>query len=125
IGPLLGDVAAGGHFPGIRISDMVGRSTMWSRALILTVLSLVLLAAGCKTEAARHQAAGNMLFNQGDYDQARAEYAKAVEAAPDDPGARTLLGNALLELGAYTDARAQYEKALELDAESPEAHRGI
>ena len=98
---------------------------MWSRALLLTVLSLGLLAAGCKTDAAKHKAAGNMLFNQGEYAQARDEYAQAVKSAPDDPGARTLLGNALLELGEYPAARAEYEAALEADPTSPEAHRGV
>jgi tetratricopeptide (TPR) repeat protein len=87
-------------------------------------LALLSITA-CKTDTAEHKAAGNLLFNQGEYEKARVEYAKAVEATPGDPGARTLLGNALIELGEYEDARGEFGKALEQSSDSPEAHRGM
>jgi len=94
---------------------------------VFALLALLAIApvAACKTDTAEHKAAGNMLFNQGDYAKARDEYAKAVEANPKDPGAHTLLGNALVELGEYEQARSAYERAVALSADSPEAHRGL
>lgn len=99
------------------------RSTVILAALV--VLGLASGTVGCKTETAKHKAAGNMQFNQGEYEQARDEYRKAVEASPDDPGALTLLGNALIELGDYEAARAEFHKALEAGSDAPEAHRGM
>lgn len=66
-----------------------------------------------------------MRFNQGQYAEARDAYARAVDADPEDPGARVLLGNALIELHDYDAAREQFERALELDPDAPEAHRGL
>ncbi len=99
------------------------RSTVILAAFVMSFLAFG--AVGCKTETAKHKAAGNMQFNQGEYEQARDEYRKAVEASPDDPGARTLLGNALIELGDYEAARAEFQKALEAGSDAPEAHRGM
>jgi len=82
-------------------------------------------AAGCKTDTAKHKAAGNMHFNQGEYDKARDEYRKAVTQSPNDPGARTLLGNSLIELGEYEAARVEFNAALSAESDAPEAHRGM
>jgi len=88
-------------------------------------LVVLLSATGCGTDSAEHKAAGNLLFNQGDYAGARAEYERAVAQRPDDPGAHTLVGNALVELGDFAAARAHYVRALRLRPDSPEAHRGM
>ena len=92
------------------------------------VLGVALLGggAGCRSsKSATHKAAGNLLFQQGKYGEARAEYEKAVAAEPNDPGSRILLGNALFEIDDFAGARAAYEKALALDPKAMEAHRGL
>lgn len=103
------------------------RSTVILARLVVLALAGFLApgAAGCKTETAKHKAAGNMHFNQGEYEKARDEYRRAVEESPDDPGAHTLLGNALIELGDYAAARTEFDKALDAESDAPEAHRGM
>jgi Flp pilus assembly protein TadD len=95
------------------------------RIWAICAVCLVAATAGCKTETAKSKAAGNMLFNQGEYENARDEYRKAVAQSPNDPGARVLLGNALVELGDYESARGEFSVAIELSSDSPEAHRGM
>ncbi len=104
---------------------MVSPGTMSRRFLVFACLAAVLATAGCKSETAKHKAAGNVLFNQGDYETARDHYRKAVKADPDDSGARTLLGNAYVELHELELAREQFQRALELENASPEAHRDM
>jgi tetratricopeptide (TPR) repeat protein len=94
-----------------------------ARALCLLVV--VTAVSACKSETAEHKAAGNMLFNQGKYDEARVAYEKAKNRSPADPGARILLGNAYFELRRYEDARGEYAEALRLHPDSAEGHRGM
>lgn len=95
-------------------------------AAVLVLVAFVTSGAGCKSSAsAKHKAAGNLLFQQRKYGEARAEYEKAIAAEPNDPGAHILLGNALFELDDFAAARAAYQKALALDAKAMEAHRGL
>jgi tetratricopeptide (TPR) repeat protein len=88
-------------------------------------LFIVLLIAGCSSEAARHKAAGNVLFKQGDLDGAAREYRAAAVAAPKDPNAHTLLGNALFERSAWDESRREYQAALELDPTARAALQGL
>jgi tetratricopeptide (TPR) repeat protein len=93
---------------------------------IVSCATLLAAGAGCRSsKSAKHKAAGNLLFQQQKYGEARAEYEKAVTAEPGDPGSHILLGNALFELEDFAEARAAYEKALALDAKAMEAHRGL
>jgi tetratricopeptide (TPR) repeat protein len=87
--------------------------------------SFVVLATGCGNEEAKHKAAGNMLFKQKKYAEAKVEFEKAIAVAPKDPNGHILLGNALFELADYPSARAAYEKALALDPKAMEAHRAL
>jgi tetratricopeptide (TPR) repeat protein len=88
-------------------------------------LTLLVPPAGCGNEEAKHKAAGNILFGQKKYAEAKAEFEKAIAVAPKDPNGYILLGNALFELADYAGARAAYEKALALDPKAMEAHRAI
>lgn len=88
-------------------------------------LLLVLLAAGCAPEEAKHKAAGNVLFKRKDFVGAEREYRKAVAAKPRDAGAHVLLAEALFNQQRLGDARAEFEQALELRPKSPDAHKGL
>jgi tetratricopeptide (TPR) repeat protein len=59
---------------------------------------------------------------QGEYDEAVAEFQAAIELDPDDAGAHRNLGTAYLEQGKYEEAAAAYEKAIELDPDFGEAY---
>ncbi len=92
----------------------------------LVVVALFLFAlAGCSSEAARHKAAGNVLFKQGDLDGALREYRAAQAAQPKDPNAHTLLGNALFEKSQWAEARSEFEAALQLDPTARAALQGL
>src|SRR5687767_4967609 len=95
--------------------------------LVFLVLSsaLALGLGGCDAPEARHKAAGNLLFRDKKYAEAKASYEAAVKANPRDAGARILLGNTLFELGDVAGARREYEDALRLDPQASEAHRGL
>jgi Flp pilus assembly protein TadD len=88
------------------------------------IMILVGLVA-CSPEEAKHKAAGNVLFKQGDLDGAVREYRAAVQANPKDANSRTLLGNALFEKEKYDEARTEYEQALALDPKARAAMQGL
>ena len=91
--------------------------------------SVILVAAiaisACSPEEARHKAAGNVLFKQGDLDGAIREYRAALAKNPKDAGSHALLGNALFEKERYDDARKEYEAALASDSRARAALQGI
>jgi tetratricopeptide (TPR) repeat protein len=95
------------------------------RFALVCAIGAALSTSACEEPSAKHKAAGNLLFKQQKYGEARAEYDKAVAAKPKDPNGHILLGNALFELGEYAAARASYTQALALDPKAMEAHRGL
>jgi tetratricopeptide (TPR) repeat protein len=68
-----------------------------------------------------------MHFEAGRYDDAAKEFAKLVEATPDDGGLRASLAGALGALGRYDEALAQLSEAERLAPLHPEIHhnRGV
>ena len=80
---------------------------------------------GCNPGGAKHKAAGNVLFKQGDIDGAIREYRAAAEAQPKDANAHTLLGNALFEKSSFDEARKEYQASLELDGRARAAMQGL
>jgi Ca-activated chloride channel homolog len=69
--------------------------------LILVSVSVVVLGVG----------AGNRAFEQGRFEDAVAEYARALERGGDSALLRYNLGTALLRLGRYAEAREHLERA--------------
>ena len=57
---------------------------------------------------------GNAYFEKGDYDQAIADYDKAIQLMPDDALLYLLRGLAQRELGKNTEAIADLKKSVEL-----------
>jgi tetratricopeptide (TPR) repeat protein len=86
---------------------------------------LTLAVTGCVGEEAKHKAAGNILFHNGDLPGAEKEYRAALAAAPNDANSHTLLGNALFEEGKLDDAQKSYADALARDGKAREARRGL
>lgn len=65
---------------------------------------------------------GRSQFQNGLIAQAAESFAKAVEAAPEDPGARVNLATALSGLDRNEEALQELGKALELEPDHPSAH---
>jgi len=58
---------------------------------------------------------GQMYYYLDNYDQARAQYAAAIELEPDAPAYHTGLGDALRQLQDFSGAREAYNRAYDLD----------
>lgn len=64
------------------------------------------------------------LLSDGDNDAARAKFAEAVAADPENTDALIGMGKALARLGRVNDALQAFEAALQLNPDIPEAHFG-
>ncbi len=69
-----------------------------------------------------HMDQGMEYVEQGAYEEAIAEFERAIELEPDNPGARRNLGTVYIELTQWEEAAAAYEKAIELDPDFGEAY---
>jgi Tfp pilus assembly protein PilF len=63
---------------------------------------------------------GNYYYNQGKYNEALADYNRALELRPDDPDTLCNQGTTYGELGRYDKALADYNRALELKPDNPD-----
>jgi len=85
----------------------------------MLILSVVGSTIGCTPKeavtAAEYNDRGNVLFNEGKYDEAIAEYNKAIELYPEYSSAWNNKGVALEKLGRNEEALECYNKALQLD----------
>jgi tetratricopeptide (TPR) repeat protein len=68
---------------------------------------------------------GRRAYDAGLFDEARAAFAKAVDAAPSSTEARLGLGMALAQLGNAAGAIEQLEATLRLDADNVTAHTSL
>ncbi len=91
----------------------------------LSVAVIALLTCGCNADGAKHKAAGNVFFKQGDFASAEREYRTALARSAADANAQTLLGNALFEQERYDDAERAYRAALSLDEGARAARQGL
>lgn len=90
--------------------------SLWRRLEIAAgLLTLALLVAGCTNAAVRHNQAGNVAFERGDYAQALGEYRAAQAAAPADPRLPLNAGRALHALGEFERAITATRSALIAD----------
>jgi len=65
------------------------------------------------------------LTKKGQYEAAIAQWGKAMDMEPDDPGVHYGMGQTLFLIGKVDDAIAQYREALRLDPYSAETHNGL
>lgn len=68
-----------------------------------------------KDDASFYYEKGDDLLDNGKYEEAIAEYDKALEIDPEDDVSHFSQGFALFNLGRYEEAIAAYDKALEID----------
>lgn len=68
-----------------------------------------------------HQLRGTLLFEEGRFEEARAEFEAAQVVTPEDPLPHTNLGRTLIELGDLSGARSAFERAIELAPQDPTA----
>ena len=76
-------------------------------------------------EMSAHNGLGNVYDDLGRYDDAIAEYERAIELDPKDAYPHNGLGNVYFEVGRYDDAIAEYERAIELDPKDACPHNGL
>jgi tetratricopeptide (TPR) repeat protein len=72
-----------------------------------------------------HNGLGNVYDELGRYEEAIAEYQRAIELDPKDAYPHNGLGNVYYELGRYDEALAEYERAIELDPKYAYPHNGL
>jgi predicted TPR repeat methyltransferase len=72
-----------------------------------------------------HNNLGFLLHQRGNSAAAMAEYRKAVDIKPTDPGALTNLGNALREIGNIEEAEVFYRRALAVKQDHVEANNNL
>jgi tetratricopeptide (TPR) repeat protein len=75
--------------------------------------------------AAAHSNLGNMLKDQGRYDEAEKEYRDAIQADPDDAAAHSNLGLLLNDQGRYDEAEKEYRDAIQADLDLAAAHYNL
>jgi Tol biopolymer transport system component/Flp pilus assembly protein TadD len=75
--------------------------------------------------ASEHNEQGNVYFDQGDMEQAAAEYQAAIELEPDNDLFHDNLGAALAELGMFDQAVTVLKKAIELNPERANARSNL
>ena len=72
-----------------------------------------------------HNLTGNILYDQHKFNEAIAEYRKAIELAPLDAKPHNALGNVLSAQGKTEEAIAEYRKGIELDPRIASAHNAL
>jgi tetratricopeptide (TPR) repeat protein len=80
---------------------------------------------GLNNVSVAHVGLGNTLAGKGQYDEAIAEYRKAIALKSDLPQAHNGLGTAFLKKGLDDEAKAEYRKAIELKPNDAEAHNNL
>lgn len=68
---------------------------------------------------------GNLLFEEGKYEEALAHLLKAEEKNKKWPDLYCRLGDVYLNMRRLTDAETNFKRALEIDSENSEAHLGL
>ena len=82
---------------------------------IFVLLGLASLAEGKKAAGMNEFNKGNQLFDQKQYDQAIAEFTKAIQADPKQADYYTNRGFAYLHVNKLNEASDDFTKAIELD----------
>ncbi|MFA9477620.1 tetratricopeptide repeat protein [Phycisphaerales bacterium AB-hyl4] len=88
-------------------------------AAAVLLLPVVLMSTGCETQSMIREK-GEVAYYGGNYAQARAEYARAVDNQPSDYRAHYHLGLSYLELDQPGRAQRSFEQALTLRGRDPE-----
>lgn len=78
--------------------------------------------AGKRADAQHHSQLGDDLADQGDYDEAMAEYHKALLLTPKDSDLRTRIGSLFERKGDLVGAELQYREAIQISPDNAEAH---
>ncbi len=81
----------------------------WTAGLVLAALTIVEIDLRASTGK------GEKFYEEGEFDKAGQEYAKAAEDSPDDPRIQYNLGAALYRLGHFEDAEDTLRNALQTD----------
>ena len=68
---------------------------------------------------------GTSLFDQGRYDEAKAEFEKALKQNPNDAGAHNGLGRVALIERRYEDAERAFREAVKLSEKEPVYHHNL
>jgi len=81
--------------------------------------------ANVRLEAWCHNGLGAVYADLGRYNDAIAEYQRAIELDPQYPFPHNGLGNVYANLGRYDDAIAEFQWAIELDPQGAYPHNGL
>jgi Flp pilus assembly protein TadD len=104
--------------------------TVWLRtvlggAALLIVLVVVAYIVKKSADAEAHNNLAIALYKKGQYDEAIAEYRRAIALKPDLAGAHYWLGVAFYAKRQYDEAIAEYRSAIALKPDYAEAHNNL
>ena len=88
--------------------------TLWTDTLLVSPSS-----------SQAHYNLGSLLAQNGQLDEAVAEFQRGLAIAPDDVKARNNLGSTLLQLGREDEAMAQFQKTVDIDPGFSKAHYNL
>ncbi len=91
----------------------------------VAVLAVAVTVTGCGRYSQNHRAAGERQFTAGRYQEAIAEFDKAVRFSPNDPRTIRQLGLAHFRLGQLGEAQVLLERAEELVPDDPDAQLSL
>ncbi|MDQ6633470.1 MAG: tetratricopeptide repeat protein, partial [Gemmatimonadota bacterium] len=89
------------------------------------MLAVAVTVTGCGRYSQNHRAAGERQFTAGRYQEAIAEFDKAVRFSPNDPRTIRQLGLAHFRLGQLGEAQVLLERAEELVPDDPDAQLSL
>lgn len=92
--------------------------------IVFALLGLASFAEGKKAAGINEYQKGNELFDQKQYDQAIAEFTKAIQADPKQAPFYTNRGFAYLHVNKLNEAVDDFTKAIELDEKNYAAYIG-
>jgi len=95
------------------------------RKLFYLLCILCIFIIGCGNKADSFNKKGLSFFNQRKYDEAIAEFKKALEFNPDHFDANYNLGVAYYAKGMLDESLAELKRAIQIDPEEPKAHYNI
>jgi tetratricopeptide (TPR) repeat protein len=96
-----------------------------NRLLVVPVLFALLISAAAQPAGSSHLQNAVVLFKQGQYEKALAEFKEAHIAQPNNASIDNMIGVTETKLGSLDEANRYYIQAIKLDPQMPAPHKNL